>query len=154
MEDLSDKIRAELEHVRRNCGGVLRPDAVVEFARDPESALHSKFTWDDTEAARQHRLWQARQVIRVAVEILPRTNTETRVYVSLVSDRIKGGGYRPLKDVMSDAEMRAEMIRQALGDFKRVRDRYQQIRELAPIFEAIESVESEQAIEVEEKAVA
>jgi len=154
MELASEAIRAELEHVRRLGGGVLKPEAVVEYARDPETALHSRFEWDDTEAAQQFRIYQARQVIRVAVEILPRTSTETRVYVSLLRDRTKpGGGYRQLLDVMSDEEMRSELVRQALGEFRRVRDRYQQIKELEPIFAAIEQFEDEHAPQTTELVV-
>lgn len=44
--------------------GRLDPADVVEAARDPASPLHGYFEWDDTEAARQHRLGQARQLIR------------------------------------------------------------------------------------------
>lgn len=153
-EALGDRVRAELEHIRHASGGVLKPEAVVEFARNPSTALHSRFEWDDTEAAQQFRIWQARQVIRVAVEVLPHTTTETRVYVSLLSDRSRpGGGYRPLLDVMSDAEKRAELVRQALGEFRRVRDRYQQIKELEPIFAAIEQVEDEHAPQATELVV-
>jgi hypothetical protein len=43
---------------------------VVEAARDPNSPLHSAFTWDDAEAAEQYRLAQARVLLRrVRVEI-------------------------------------------------------------------------------------
>jgi hypothetical protein len=64
-------IVAELETIRRNAGGVLRPEDVVSFAADPDTELHSRFEWDDTEAAQQYRLWQARQLIRVTVTVLP-----------------------------------------------------------------------------------
>ena len=43
-------------------GGKLRPKDVVEFARNPATALHECFEWDDKKAAVQGRLWeQARE---------------------------------------------------------------------------------------------
>ena len=50
--------------------GRVTPEIVVEAARDPASPLHSAFTWDDAQAAHEHRLAQARVLLRrVRVEI-------------------------------------------------------------------------------------
>lgn len=43
---------------------LLRPDDVVEEARNPKSPLHDLFEWDDTKAAHQHRLSFARTIIK------------------------------------------------------------------------------------------
>ena len=40
--------------------GRITPEMVVDAARDPNSPLHSAFTWDDAQAAHEHRLAQAR----------------------------------------------------------------------------------------------
>lgn len=44
--------------------GVLTAEAVVEAAASEESPLHAYFVWDDTLAAREYRLFQARVLIR------------------------------------------------------------------------------------------
>ena len=44
--------------------GRLTPMEVVDAARDRGSVLHSYFTWDDAAAAQEHRIEQARQLIR------------------------------------------------------------------------------------------
>lgn len=54
--------------------GRLSPDMVVKTASDLASPLHPKFEWDDTEAAIEHRRYQARQLIR-SVRIEYRTET-------------------------------------------------------------------------------
>lgn len=119
--------------------GVLRPERVVAFARNPKTALHSRFTWDDTEAAKQHRLWQARQLIKVVIREIPDTETRepVRAYVSLESDRKNGGGYRTLVSVLSDDDMRAELLAQAKSEMRRWSDRYRDLTELAKVHEAI-----------------
>lgn len=144
MEGRSDDIRQELELIRASSGGILRAEDVVEFARNKRTALHGEFEWDDSEAAQQFRLEQARRVIRLVVTVVPKVGSDrpVQMYVSLTSDRAKpGGGYRPFVDVMSDEDRRDELLRQALGEFKRVRSKYEALRELRPIFKAIDKVE-------------
>jgi hypothetical protein len=136
-----DQVREELEAIRSHHGGILRAEDVVEFARDETTALHRQFEWDDTEAAHQYRLEQARRVIRLRVTVTENLGSDRPIpmYVSLSSDRvIPGGGYRPFVDVMSDEQMRAELLRQAMEEFKRVARKYHALEELSPVFAAIE----------------
>lgn len=138
----SEKIKNELLEIHQK-HGILRPEDVVDYAKNPGTALHSQFEWDDTEAARQYRLEQARRVIRVSVTLIEVDQPETRVYVSLASDRVAGGGYRPTQTVLSDKEMRSEMLAMARSELKRVREKYKHLTELAKVFEAIDSMEDE-----------
>jgi len=136
-----DLIKQELEALAEANNGILRPENVVEFAKNPKTALHSRFEWNDTEAAKQYRLWQARQVIKVVVNILPNeSETEYQVFVSLKEDRYNGGGYRALVDVMSDEQKRKQLLTQAHNDFKLWQMKYQQLRELVPVFERMAKV--------------
>ena len=150
-----DDIREELEAIAIKNNGVLIPAAVVEFARDETTALHSRFNWDDTEAAQKYRLWQARQVIKVSVTVIENKSLPT--YVSLKSDRETGGGYRFTADVMSEADMRRELLKEAKQRFDYWRKQYRTLNELQPVFEAMDRLnEAEQAelVMVTESAIA
>lgn len=136
----------ELELIRNKNGGILRPEDVVKFAKSPKTALHKRFTWDDGKAAHEYRLWQARELIRVSVNILPQSNKPFRAYVSLASDRkTPGGGYRLLADVMSDEELRSKLLEQAIKDMRGFQKKYKDLKELALVFsvmdEAIDELE-------------
>lgn len=135
-------IKEELTQIFQKHNGSLPPEAVVEFARNKNTALHAEFEWDDTEAAHQFRLVQARNIIRLNIDIVetPNGNVRVPVYVSLVSDRRSGLGYRALTDVMSDADMRAQLLQQAIDELQRVRRKYESLRELAPVFSALDRV--------------
>lgn len=66
-----------LEHLRTAASGELTPDRVVADARDPNSPLHPLFEWNETEAAHQYRLVQARSLIRaLAIEPQPTVKRE------------------------------------------------------------------------------
>lgn len=50
--------------------GEITPDELVEAAHPEESPIHDMFTWDDSEAARKHRVNEARSALaRVRVSI-------------------------------------------------------------------------------------
>jgi hypothetical protein len=128
---------AELRRLTKEGGGVLNPAAVVESARAEDSPLHDRFTWDDTEAAHQYRLEEARRLIRVHVEIVGQDTAPSPVWVSLASDQAAGGGYRPLVKVLSHAEQRAELLAQAKDDMRRFAAKYRRLTELADVVAAM-----------------
>lgn len=63
---LTDKLGAVRTAIRAlEVEGRLTPQAVVDAAKDPDSALHDRFEWDDSKAAAEFRLEQARELIRM-----------------------------------------------------------------------------------------
>lgn len=135
-------VQRELEQIaNKDKEGVLRPEAVVEFAKNPKTALHSRFEWDDSAAAHEHRIWQARQVIRVYVIHEPRVEQEVRVFVSMQQDREAGGGYRRLTQVMSDKDRREMLLREALRDLHIFQRKYAVLTEFAQLFDIARTIE-------------
>ncbi len=129
--------QTELETVRKKNGGILRPAEVVSFARDPETALHKRFEWDDTEAAIEYRLEQARHIIRVTVCLVGDNPDPIHAYVSLISDRKGSDSYRSIEEVMRSPKLREELVAQALREANSWRSRYERFSELAPIVKEI-----------------
>ncbi len=135
---MNKKVILELRRLAKENGGLLQPESVVEAARPTTSPLHSRFEWDNSVAAQQYRVWQARQLIRVTVDVLVETGESFDVFVSLSKDRQReSGGYRVLVDVLSDADMRAQLLKDALDDLEVFREKYRQLKELAEVFSAI-----------------
>lgn len=137
--------------------GLLDPVKVVDYARNPQTLLHKKFQWDDSVAAEQYRIWQARQIIRLElvvvkedkkgkVRILSSVTEEkgkiVRAFVSLEDDRHSGEnrGYRSLMDVLSDSDLRNQMLEQAKNDMNVFRKKYSMLSELAGVFEAMDKI--------------
>lgn len=141
MKTKSNAVIKELKRLAKENGGLLQPEAVVEAARPATSPLHSRFTWDDSIAGQQYRIWQARQLIRVSVEVLAGTNESCEVFVSLTPDREReSGGYRVMAEVLSDEEMRNQMLSDALDELQLFREKYRKLKELASVFAAIKRV--------------
>jgi ATPase subunit of ABC transporter with duplicated ATPase domains len=123
---------------------------VVDEASDEQSPLHSHFEWDDSEASRQYRIWQARTLIRVLVRMEPASNGKSvpcRVFVSLTPDREQeGGGYRVTNAVMADEDMRRQLLLDARREMTTFRNKYARLSELAEVFKAMESVDVDEAV--------
>lgn len=138
----NELIISELNRIASRNGGVLKPELVVEEARRPSSPLHSRFQWDDSVAAHEYRIFQARNLIRVVVHVLPNGNEETeRVWVSLKQDQQnEGGGYRTLVSVLSDADLRQQLLEQAFEDLQYFEEKYSHLQELAEIFKAMKKI--------------
>jgi hypothetical protein len=131
----------ELRRIAKVNNGLLRPENIIQEAESEESPLHGCFCWDDTRAAREYRLWQARELIRVVVEVIPQSKVEQRVFVSLSTDRKEaGGGYRVLSHVMTDVDQRRQLLADALNELETIQAKYANLKELAKVFSAVQQV--------------
>src|SRR5262245_16182963 len=115
-----DKERAivALNRLADNFGGALSPRDVVDAAKNDASPLHPYFEWNDSEAADQWRLEQARRLLRVRIVYQPLPQN-TRVVVPLFSSALpnRGRGQRSyLKTVpmMTDADYADRLALDAL----------------------------------------
>lgn len=119
--------------------GTLSPHDVVESARHEDSPLHSYFTWDDTEAAKRYRLYQASALIRkVRIEVgesaqavscpiyvrNPEAAPNTREYQNVFvvrndADKAREVMLDEMKRIISAIE-RAKRVAAVLGDDKEI----------------------------------
>lgn len=134
MEEYAQELRSIY---RKNKN--IDPADVVEYARThPESALHGRFVWDDSKAAHEYRLWQARQIITTVMSVYPDQKVR-QTYVSPIEQR-GSGGYIALVDVLSDKDRRAAYLKQALDELAVFQERYRDLKELAVVFAAAKKV--------------
>ena len=129
-----------LKQLAASAGGALSPSEVVEAARPAASPIHGQFCWDDTEAAHRYRLQQASELLRVTVELIEvKSETyEVRAFTSLSPDRAKDGkSYRATVAVMTNKQMREQMLADALAELEAFQRKYAALSELAEVFAAI-----------------
>lgn len=140
MSDKKQTILAEIAKAKGN-SPIIEPEAIVRFARDPSTALHGEFEWDDTKAGHQHRLWQARQLLRVYIKMIDAGDGEVpvRMFYNIVEEGDRRG-YMPTENVLSDESRRAELIRGQLTRLWNIYNSYP-LPELKPVGTAIERVQ-------------
>lgn len=81
----------ELERIRMAHEGKLTPARIVKSARRKTSPLHAAFTWDDSKAAHEYRLSEARYLIKqVVVLVTPRSQPQQAYWNVTVTEVGKG----------------------------------------------------------------
>lgn len=133
-----------LEMLRGKSGGVITPALVVDDARNPNSPLHRFFEWDDSAAAEQYRLQQARGVIQAVVVRYRETDNAPaktiRAFVSVKTD--EGPRYAGIVEVMNDQQQRAALIRKAWNELQGFRKKYADLTEFGQLFASIDELKA------------
>ncbi len=130
-------IGQRLEQLRQK-HGELTADQVLTDARNPKSPLHDDFEWDDTAAAEQYRLAQARYILRSIVVVYDEApEVPTRAFILV--DSGSGEAYQSTCVALSDADMRLQVLEKAKKEMAAFRRRYSELRELAEVFSAIDA---------------
>lgn len=144
------EVGAHLELLRKEHKGELTPEDVLKDAENPNSPLHSFFEWDDGEAARQHRLAQARGLIRSVVAIYTHDDkpaTRTRAYVHVPESR-ETAHYRRADHAMSQTNTREMVLRRAWQELQQWRQRYKDLSEFAKLIEVVDEIAKKLPVEV------
>lgn len=142
-----NKVREELTFLEER-DGVLKPESVIEFARNKKTELHKEFDWNDTTAAHQWRLQQARILIKTIVTILP-DNKDRQVKVKAYYHfDAPENGYISMVRVMSDTELKDRMLADAKKELDEFRKKYNTLKELADVLIAIDHILNSEKVPV------
>lgn len=132
----------ELARIEARDGGVV-PSVLVEESRPEDAPLHPAFTWDEEQAAAKCRLMEAARVIRTVrvVATDPDTGRRTKppAFVSVVRRETQQREYVAAARAMSDEEYRLCVLAEALAQLDGLRRRYEGLRELQPVWDAIQA---------------
>lgn len=135
-------VKDRLEAIRERNGGTLTPADVVADAKQKTSPLHDHFTWDDKEAAHQHRLNQARELIRsVRVEVTTSTHRlATPFYIRDPRLDPREPGYTTVYEARSDKSVAIDALREELARAVALLERTLTIAEALEMEEAVQDL--------------
>jgi len=127
----------------------LTPEAVVKEARKKRNPLHHYFEWDDSLAAEHYRCEQARYMIRsLEVTIVPNAKQPektltVRSYLSVGSgiEDGKDSQFHSIEAVVSDSELRDQVLRKIWNRLLALKQQYQHLTELKAVWEAIDKAQ-------------
>jgi hypothetical protein len=117
----------------------LAAEKLLEEAIPPDSRLHSAFDWNDVSAAWQHRLFQARHLLRSLDYRFETPDGEVRGRATTISERNLSPGkyfYSSLKpvEVLREAEESCDIAMDRLADqLERLLERCPRVRRKIPI---------------------
>lgn len=137
---------AELARIQQENNGVLTPQEVVEQARDVKNPLHNCFDWNNTSAAEQWRLQQARQLI-TSISIVVSYNgkqEEIDAFVNVTrQEKVAGANnqiYLDIHTAMNNETFKKEVVMNAWNELMHWQNKYQQFKEFSAVFNAMKQV--------------
>ena len=117
--------------------GPLTAERVLSAARPQSHPLHPAFEWDDAVAAEEHRLGQARHLIR-SVRVVMQGGDAEPIAVHVTHEKCGGSAYVATADLQNDAELREAAVEEAMRLLNGVARRYRYLNELTDVWSAIE----------------
>ena len=135
-----------LEALRIRNNGHLTPRAVVDAARPKRSPLHPAFEWDDKKAADSYREDQARYILRQITVVVEGNDEPKAVRAFLNVSEDQETHYTSRAVVLSDAELRKQVLHRAWLELRAFSAKYREYEELAGVHSAIDQVEDKLAV--------
>lgn len=136
-----------MEDLRTRRRGVLSEEDVVKDSRAATSPFHKAIEWNDKKAAHEHRLYQARGIIRSIRVVVESQGTgddpePQRLYVHVQPDTEdedpREPGYVTLEDVKANPRLEKQVLEEAYALLLGIRARFRELKELRLIFKEID----------------
>ena len=133
----------ELERLQK-ASGELTPELVVKKATPKNALLHPCFEWDNTVAAEQYRISQARYMLRSIEVVVEKSDDsdetlEIRAFHNVNNDEDESV-YVTLQQARDNPIYWEQIKDKALAEINLWKQKYKDIKEFEVIFSAIESV--------------
>jgi hypothetical protein len=109
----------------------ITPPRIIEAAKPKTSTLHPAFEWDDKIAGHEHRLWQARQIVRAVVAVDDDTQQETPHYVHVTVAHQPEGQYHPASVVLADVDLFARALAELRGKLNAIQTSISTLEDMA-----------------------
>jgi len=145
-----EEVKEELLRIANETGGTISPKKIVEIARDEKNPLHDYFVWDDIIAGEKYRLNQASFLIRrIKIDIVRPIGETKEIEIkpirqffspSSLRDKNGDGSYVRIEDILSDKDLKADLLATAKKELIALKMKYKDLSELSKVWEAIESL--------------
>lgn len=137
--------------------GSISVDNFLEYSRPEDSKTHSLLEWEDSVAAELWRKKQAHVIItniviveetpitkevetEIEADIIEATFNEYPAFLNINPKRIDSGIFVNSNVALSNEETRNIVLRRALNELRMFKNKYNTLKELAEVFQAIDDV--------------
>ena len=139
----ANKVYEEIQSLGETCS----KEDIVNKARDERTELHLCFEWDDTKAAEQYRLTQAKDIVRHLYLVREETEDEEpeqedrKITVNqfrCFSNLGKHDEYESTIQIVRNEDKYQLLLEQARRELRAFKQKYAVLKELKPILDLID----------------
>lgn len=127
-------------------GYEVKPQQMVDYAKaHKDSELHKCFTWDNRKAADKYRLVEARMIhnnLIITYEKADNNDAEPiQVRATYRTDTSSSAGYKPTVLIVKNEDEYSGLLRVAMAELQRFKNKYRILSELKPVLDAIDELQ-------------
>lgn len=113
------------------------PKTLLEYARNQDTELHKCYTWNDTEAAEKHRLYESRKILcnLVIAEVKDEKIEPTKLRLFHKAD---GAEYKPIQFIVKNKPEYEVLLERAMSELRVFKQKYSMLSELEEILALID----------------
>lgn len=123
-------------------GDEVKPEQVLNIARNENTELHKCFDWDDTSAAEKYRLHQARQVMKNLIIVTRDNEAQDRepiqFRVMMKNDASFSSGYKQTIVMVQNEDEYKKLLETAYKELHSFKQKYSCLTELSEILALID----------------
>lgn len=127
------KCKQEIDGIGVN----VKPQQIVDYAKNPSTELHKCFTWDNDLAAEKWRLQEARQVVCSLVIVESNSDGENDTPIRVFHKTDNEDGYKPIQFILHDKDEYRKLLERCEYDLRNLKKKYQSISEYQEIWDLI-----------------
>lgn len=127
------KCKDEIESI----GSDVKPQQIVDYAKNPDTELHKCFTWDNNLAAEKWRLQEARQIVCSLVIVESNSDRENDTQIRVFHKTDNEDGYKTLQFILQDKDEYKKLLERCEYDLRNLKKKYQSISEYQEIWDLI-----------------
>lgn len=131
-------LAVEIKALQRSDGSYEPVDLITWARQHPKSMLYEAFEWNNAAAAAEHRLDQARRMLRQYVVVV-RGSVQPVSLISVTSRRTEDnkGSYLTVSAIAANKALRAEVLEQAKVQLRGLKEKYGWLTELNFVWSTI-----------------
>ena len=139
----AEVVAMEIDRLASENGNRVDANLLLASAESPTSPIRTEFNWDDSAAAHEFRLNQARNLMNSLRVVIERPSGGPITAPLMVTVEKPGSAgqkhdYTTLAWAMSDEDLRTEVLRNALRELAAFKRKYATLSELAQVFVVID----------------
>lgn len=116
---------------------------LLEANRAEGTPLHDDYEWVDEVAAENWRLQQSNHFLNCITTVIVDTKTGEEVECRAVHITTESHKYEPLALILQDRDKYQTLLSNAKAELETFKRKYNTLKELTPVFEAIDEIEKE-----------
>lgn len=118
----------------------LTAETLLEANKPITAPLHYDFEWDNAIAADKWRLHQSRHFLNSLTVTILTKDTQEPIQTRAVHITTESHKYDPIQVIVQEQDKYSALLDNALSDLQAFQKKYQVLKELEPVFQAIKEI--------------